>query len=193
MPNISRPLASGQADIYSIYPSYYFPLYANTPSSLFQPILMSKLYAESDGRWSSDQVKNYVSAFNSATGADLDAEDMFDFESELDIDDDGDSADSKSGNKADNSSLSDNPGRKKVFESLLSSGSYLVYNNLTGSSDLAMPEVHAIGSGGYGLLSRAYISPRKNSNDGTSAAGNQQSWISKFDEPEPEPKIDKIL
>jgi hypothetical protein len=192
MPVSSHPVASEHIDIYSIYPSYYFPLYANTPSSLFQPILISKLYAESDGRWSSDQVKNYVSAFNNATGTDLDADDMFDFESEFDIDDE-ENTDSRGGQKADNSYLSKNPGRKKVIESLLSSGSYMVYNSLTGSSDLIMPEIPAIGSGGYTLLSRAYISPHKKSNGSAAADGNQQNWISKFDQPESEPKIDKIL
>ncbi len=190
MPASSRTVSSVQADIYSIYPSYYYPLYGNTPSSLFEPILIHKMYvhsdnAENEGRWSSEQVKNYVSAFCNATGALLDAEEMFDFESELDneetdIDKDGGSAGKTAYNSA---------GKKKVLESLLSSGSYSVYNSLVGSfshEHQTAPKDNNIGSGTNGLLLRVY-------GNSDQSSMTEPGWFTKLAEPEPEPTFDKIL
>jgi hypothetical protein len=103
----------------SIYPNFYFPLYANTPSaSLFEPIFVEKLFAGADNGWDLPEAgkgelgaaktdKN-VSAFNMLGYADEDAADNSEISSEEDSE-------------------------TLLLTSLLSSGCYSTYGNLLGS------------------------------------------------------------
>ncbi len=179
MPASNSPVNPVQRDIYSAYPSYYYPLYGNSPSSLFEPILTYKLYAEGDGRWIGEQVKEYVSPSAAASAASPGGEADIDFESALD----GGEEEAGTGG-----AQSESAGSRRLLESLISSGSYSKYGSLTGSFSLEPEAANAkvMGTGAGSLLRRVY--------GGSGPASlAEPGWFTRLAEPEPEPAFERVL
>ena len=151
----------------SLFPNFYFPLYANSPSaSLFEPIFVEKLYAGANNGWSFPETgRGEFGAVKSSDNTD-------DFDISGYSDEDLENYEQLS---------PDTDSETKILVSLLASGSYSTYGNLFGKIKR---------DSSFTLLPQSESSVHNESNVN---AASETYWVTQTIEPEVEPKIDKVL